>query len=179
MEQAIAPRSLQQRDVLAWFLGLGAAAGATSLALFSPHFAVSVGVGALLQLSNFRALWTSCEKILLVGGSGAGLAVATFSVRFVFLGVAVGIALWAGIDPTGLLLGLSLIIPAAVVAAWRVRPPVLANAHVLPEDDPTWDLWNPWLAREQEPVDEDEPVNIFEVGADVAPHRVADEEKDA
>ena len=179
MEQAIAPRALQQRDVLAWYLGLAAAAGALALALASPHFAASMGVGALLQLTNFRALWRSCEKILLVGGPGAGLAVATFSVRFVLIGAAVGVALWAGVDAAGLLVGLSLIIPAAVVAAWQARPPVLANVPALPEDDPTWDLWNPWLAREQDPVDEDEPVNIFAVGADVALHRATDEEKDA
>ena len=97
VEQAIETRSLKQRDVLLWFLGLAAVAGAASLALASPRFAASMGVGALLQLVNFRALWTSCEKILLVGGNGAGLAVATFSVRFVLLGLAVGIALWAGV----------------------------------------------------------------------------------
>jgi hypothetical protein len=171
VEQAIAPRALQQRDVLAWYLGLAAAAGALALALTSPRFAASVGIGALLQLTNFRALWSSCEKILLVGGPGAGLAIAMFTVRFALVGAAVGVALWAGIDAAGLLVGLSLIIPAAVVAAWRARPPILADAPALSEDDPSWDLWNPWLARETDETEEEEgALSIF---------RVASEENDA
>ena len=172
VEQAPPPRALQQRDVLAWYLGLAAAAGAISLALASPRFAASMGIGALLQLTNFRALWSSCEKILLVGGPGAGLAIATFSVRFVLLGAVVGIALWAGIDAAGLLVGLSLIIPAAVVAAWRARPPVLENVPALADDDPSWDLWNPWLAHERDLSDEEEEgaLSLF---------RIANEEKDA
>jgi len=183
VEQAIAPRALQQRDVLAWYLGLGAAAGAISLALASPRFAASVGIGALLQLTNFRALWNSCEKILLVGGPGAGLAVATFTVRFLLLGAAVGLALWAGIDAAGLLVGLSLIIPAAVVAAWQARPPVLANVPALAEDDPSWDLWNPWLAHERDVADEDEDtISLFhpvDQADSVSTFQAADEETDA
>jgi hypothetical protein len=186
VEQAIETRSLQQRDVLLWFLGLAAVAGAASLALASPRFAASMGIGALLQLTNFRALWSSCEKILLVGGNGAGLAIATFSVRFVLLGLAVGIALWAGVDANGLVLGLSMIIPAAVVAAWRARPPILANAPALADDDPSWDLWSPWTAREREPADDTEEEGAMaivrpDVGEDRAVHtfQVKDEENDS
>jgi len=185
VEQAI-PRSLQQRDVLGWFLGLAAVAGAASLAWASPRFAASMGVGALLQLANFRALWNSCEKILLVGGNGAGLAIATFSVRFVLLGLAVGIALWAGLDANGLVVGLSMIIPAAVLAAWRARPPILANAPALDADDPSWDLWSPWTAREREPVDDAEEEGVLavfrpDVNEDRAVHefQVKDEENDS
>lgn len=154
VERAIGSRTLQQRDVLVWNLGLAAAAAALTLA--SPRFVLALGVGAVIQLTNFRALWRSCEHILLVGGPGAGLAVATFAVRFGLVGVAVGVALWAGVDAGGLLVGLSLIIPAAVVAAWQARPPVLSNVPALPEDDPGWDLWNPWLARERDAGDEEE-----------------------
>jgi hypothetical protein len=47
--------------------------------------------------------------------------------------------------------------PAAVFAAWRSRPPIDPNARTLAANDPEWDRWNPWLARESdEPDDEDE-----------------------
>jgi hypothetical protein len=49
----------------------------------------------------------------------------------------------------GLVLGLSLILPAALIEAWRSRPPIVEDAPALPEDDPGWNDWNPWLARER------------------------------
>jgi hypothetical protein len=60
-----------------------------------------------------------------------------------------------GAHPLGLLLGLSLIMPAAIFEAWRARPPLDPSAPALAPDDPSWDRWNPWLARESDPSDED------------------------
>ena len=34
------------------------------------------------------------------------------------------------------------------------RPPIQDDAPVLDADDPSWEHWNPWLAREIEPGDE-------------------------
>jgi len=70
--------------------------------------------------------------------------------------IGIGVALYLGADPVGLLIGLSLIMPAAVIEAWRARPPVDASAPALADDDPTWERWNPWLAREREADEERE-----------------------
>jgi len=51
--------------------------------------------------------------------------------------------------------GLSLIMPAAVFEAWRARPPIDPSAPALAADDPSWERWNAWLARESEPAEED------------------------
>ncbi len=61
---------------------------------------------------------------------------------------AVGLSLYAGAHPVGLLIGLSLIIPATLIAAWATRPAVDSEAAALDPDDPSWETWNPWLARE-------------------------------
>ena len=59
--------------------------------------------------------------------------------------------------PVAVVIGLSLIIPAAIIEAWRTRPPVDPNAAALSPDDPDWERWNAWLARERLPgEDEDE-----------------------
>ena len=84
----------------------------------------------------------------------AGSWSAGFAFRFALLGAGVGLAIWAGSHPVGLLLGLSLIVPAAVAAAWRARPPVLSGLPALPPEDPSWDRWDPWLAREREEEEE-------------------------
>jgi hypothetical protein len=119
---------------------------------------------------NFRSLWRSCERIFLggfEGVAGAGPAIGAFGLRFLLLAGVIFVAIQTGMHPVGLVVGLSLIIPAAVIAAWRARPAIDPNAPSLPDDDPTWDAWNPWLAREIEPADdEDEPRSIFAVGDD-------------
>ena len=74
--------------------------------------------------------------------------------RFALLGFAMYIALRSGADPIALVLGLSLIVPATLWVAWRTPPPVASAAllaAVPPPDDPSWDEWNPWLARERNP----------------------------
>ena len=132
-------------------LGLSAGAVAISWVALSPLFAASLAAGAALEAANFRSLRRSCQVIFQSGISGGGgAAVSAFGLRFALLAVAVGLALHLGAHPVGLLIGLSLIVPSVVIAAWMARPqPAPANAAP-PPDDPSWDEWNPWLARERE-----------------------------
>ena len=134
-------------------LKLSAGAAAASLALATPAFAISLLIGSLLEAVNFHALRRSAQFLFwgeIAGGRGwAGV----FALRFSLLAIGIVAALYFGADPVGLLIGLSLMMPAAVIEAWRTRPPVDANAPALDADDPSWDRWNPWLARER---DEDE-----------------------
>jgi hypothetical protein len=82
--------------------------------------------------------------------------VAALGLRLVLLALVLAVALRAGVDAAGLLLGLSLIVPATVLAAWQARPRVVPDAPALRPDDPAWDLADPWLARERSPRDPDE-----------------------
>jgi hypothetical protein len=147
---------LTQGAVMSWNLAFSAGAGALGFALVSPRFATGLAVGALLEIANFRSMWRSCERIFLYSENGAGPAVATFGLRFVLLGGVIFLALRGGIDAAGLLVGLSLVVPASLLAAWRARPPVLADAPALPPESEEWDRWNPWLAHENEPSEENE-----------------------
>ena len=134
-------------------LTMCAGALAASWVWASPAFAWSLAVGAALEAANFRGLRHSSEALFagrLPGGWSAG-----FAVRFLGLAVGIGAALWAGAHPVGLLLGLSMIVPASVLGAWRQRPPVLEGLPSVPADDASWDRWNPWLARESDPDEDD------------------------
>lgn len=137
-------------------LTLSAGAVAACWWLVSPLFALSLGFGALLEAVNFRALHRQAE--LLFGGairSGGGWT-GVYGLRFGLLVIGIGGALALGADPLGLLVGLSLLMPVSVWMAWRHRLPVDPDAPALDADDPDWDLWNPWLARERDPGDEDD-----------------------
>ena len=135
-------------------LSAGAIAAASALA--TPHFAVSLATGAVLSAINFRALRASAVAAFFGELDGRVLWNGLFAIRFAFLAVAIGIATRADVDPTGLCVGLSLVVPAAFVEAWRTRPPIDPDAPALDSDDEAWDRWNPWLARENEPRGEDE-----------------------
>ncbi len=160
---------LQHNAVLGWNLAFSASACAASYSLVSPRFALALGVGALLEVVSFRSLWRSCEKILLAGAGGAQAAASAgiFGLRFLLLVLTLFVAIRLGVHPLGLVIGVMLIVPAVVIAAWRARPPIDPNAPVLAADDPAWDAWNPWLAREDEPPsddDDDEPRSILAIG---------------
>lgn len=135
-------------------LALCAGAAAASWWLVTPAFALSLAFGALLEAVNFRGLRRSAE--FLFGGQiqGGNAWSGLFALRFGLLVIGIGAALAFGADPLGLLLGLSLIMPAAIFEAWRARPPLDPMAPALAPDDPSWDRWNPWLARESD-SDED------------------------
>jgi hypothetical protein len=136
-------------------LALSAGAVAASWWLATPAFALSLAFGALLEAVNFRGLRRSAQFLFwgqIAGGRGwSGL----FALRFGLLVIGIGAALAFGAHPVGLLVGLSLIMPAALLEAWRARPPLDPSAPALAPDDPSWEHWNAWLAREREPVEED------------------------
>lgn len=136
-------------------LTLSAGAVAASLALASPGFAASLAVGALLEAWNFRGLRRSAQFLFWgqIGSSGGWLGL--YSLRMSLLVIGIGAALYFGAHPVGLLIGLSLIMPASVIEAWRARPPIDPAAPALADDDPAWERWNPWFARELEPPEDD------------------------
>ena len=82
---------------------------------------------------------------------------AALSIRFLLLAVGIGAAIVVGAHPVGLLIGLSLIVPATLLEAWRTRPPVVEGLPALAPDDPSWDRWDPWLARERGDDDVESP----------------------
>lgn len=137
-------------------LALAAGGVAGSYALAGPAFASSLALGAAFAALNFRALRTASEKLFSGELAGSGPWVALFGLRFALLAVAIGLALHAGAHPAALVIGLSLIVPSAVAGAWLMRPAVDPSAPALDADDPEWDVWNPWLAREVDPADEDD-----------------------
>jgi hypothetical protein len=134
---------------------LSAGAVAASLLVASPAFALSLGFGALLEAVNFRGLRRSAQFLFWGEISGSRGWQALFALRFSLLAIGIGSALAFGAHPVGLIVGLSLIMPAAVLEAWRARPAVDPTAPALASDDPSWERWNAWLAREREPVEED------------------------
>lgn len=137
-------------------LAISAGAIATSAALAPSRFAVSVALGTAMQLANYRALRRSTEALFQGILTGAGPWTAGFGLRFGFLMIAITVALWAGAHPVGLVIGLSALVPAAVIGAWLTPPPPVDPTTLVPPDDQSWDDWNPWLAREREPADEED-----------------------
>lgn len=136
--------------------GISAGAVAAGFALASPAFAASLAAGAAIEALNFRALRGGAMQLFggnLVAGK---LWAMGFGVRFAFLAVAISLALGAGAHPVALVLGLSTTIPAVLIGAWLQRPAIDPNAPALDADDPSWDAWNPWLARERDPSEDEE-----------------------
>ena len=133
-------------------LALSASAVAASFALAPPRFAASLAVGAALEIVNFRALRRAARRLLDREIASGATWVGLFGIRFALLAAALYLAIRAGGNPTGLVLGLSLIVPATLWVAWRSEPPPLPAAafDVPPPDDPSWDDWNPWLACPRE-----------------------------
>ena len=142
--------------MLGYSLGFSAGAAAASWALVSPQFAGSLVLGAALEALNFHALFGHWRSALLGSERTSLAAFGSGAVRLLLLAGAIWGALAWGAHPIGLSVGLSLIMPAVVLAAWRVRPLPSADAPALEPDDPSWEAWNPWLARERDPeADED------------------------
>lgn len=138
-------------------LTLAASAVAASFVWASPVFALSLAAGAALEAFNFRGLLRSAQFLFWGEIRGSGGWMGVYALRFSLLVLGIGSALWFGADPVGLLIGLSLIMPAAVVEAWRARPAVDPDAPALDPEDPAWERWNAWLAREvDENTDDDE-----------------------
>jgi len=144
-------------DPIEWLnLSLSSAAVVTGLALGSRPFAASIALGAAIEAVNFRMLRAASLR-LFAGDLGVGRAwMAGFGLRFAALGVAMALALSAGAHPVGLVLGLSTIVPAVLIGAWLQRPPPQVCEPGPPPDDPSWETWNPWLARERDPSDDED-----------------------
>jgi hypothetical protein len=130
-------------------VGIAALATAASFLLASPLFAASLALGATLEAVNFRTLRRTCEGVV-TGELPGGMVMVGFFLRFTLLGATVGVALYAGAHPVALLLGLSLIVPSVIAAAWRVRPAIQEAGPAPDPDDASWDDWDPWLARERD-----------------------------
>lgn len=136
--------------------GISAGAVAAAFALASPVFAVSLAFGAAIEAANFRALRAAANRMFSGELAMGRLWAAGFGLRFGFLAIAISLALNAGAHPIGLVIGLSTTIPAVVLGAIYLRPPVLETGPAPPPDDPSWDAWNPWLARERDPAESEE-----------------------
>ncbi len=137
-----------------WNIAISAGAVATSLAVASPGFATSIAVGAALEAVNFRSLRRSAQLLFSGEITGQRMWSAAHGIRFVLLAIGIIAAVYFGASIIGLVIGLSLIVPATILEAWRTRPSVLADTPALEADDPSWDRWNAWLARENEEIDE-------------------------
>ena len=135
-------------------LVLSAGAVAASLAIATPVFAASLAVGALLETFNFRGLRRSAQFLFWGEIRGGGGWVGVYALRFSLIVIGVGAALHFGADARGLLIGLSMIVPAVLIEAWRTRPAVDPQAQALDPEDLAWERWNPWLAREREESEE-------------------------
>jgi len=136
-------------------LTMSAGAVAASFAVATPHFALSLATGAALEAVNLGALHRYSRLLFSGELPGAGPWVGSFGIRFLLLAIGIVVALSAGANPAGLLVGLSVAVPAAVIDAWRNRPPYVdpATLPVTAPDDPAWDRWSVWRVRELE-VDE-------------------------
>lgn len=98
---------------------------------------------------NFRGLFGLAQAAF----ANEARAASGFALRLPLLGALLFFAIRAGVDAAGLLVGLSTLVPAVVVAAWQARPRAAADVSGLPAlapDDPSWDQYSPWLARERE-----------------------------
>lgn len=137
-------------------LTLSASAVAASLVWATPSFAASLALGAGLEAFNFRGLRRSAQFLFWGEITGSGPWLGVYGLRYSLLVIGISAGLYFGADPIALVIGLSLIMPAMVVDAWRNRPAIDPDAPSLDPDDPAWDRWNPWLAREMDPAEEAE-----------------------
>lgn len=141
-------------------LTLSAGAVAASFAVAEANFAASLALGAALEAVNLHGLNASARTLFSGGVGGSGPWVGAFGLRFGVLAVGIALALRAGADPLGLIVGLSLAIPATVYWAARNRPAVVPaeQLEALPPDDPSWDRYSIWRCREVEPEERDDEV---------------------
>lgn len=136
------------------------AGGLAASALFAgPAFTAAYALGAALEAVNFRALCACSERVLSGRLDGGRSWTVLLGLRLGMLFGAMGVALVAGAHPLGLLVGVSMVVPAVLIGAWWLGPPVDPDAPVLAADDPAWDHWSVWRADVVEPAAEDaEPL---------------------
>ncbi len=126
--------------------GLSVGAIAASFALASTTFASSLAAGAAIEAVNFRTLHAAARRFFAGELAGAGLWLGVVAVRLGVLGAAIVVAIGAGAQPVALVIGLSLVMPAVLIDAWRNRPVVLDQPGypVPPPDHPAWDRFSVW-----------------------------------
>lgn len=139
-------------------MGISAGAVAASLVIASPHFAGSLAIGAALETVSFRFLHRTGEALFsgVVQGGGAWIVVLVLRLGLVFAGIVA--AMMGGADPIGLVIGLSLAMPATLAAAVWNRPASVPQdpQPAVDPDDPIWDEFSVWRpgrqlsSREQE-----------------------------
>jgi len=137
-------------------LVISAGAVAASYAVASPSFTAGLALGAAMEAANFHALRRSAQFLFWGVLPNQRAWSGVFAMRFGLLTLGIAAALHFEMNVVGLLVGLSLVMPATIIEAWRTRPPILEDAEALDPDDPGWDVWNPWLARENEPSEDPE-----------------------
>lgn len=164
-------------------LGLSAGAVAASFAVASPNFAGSLAVGAVLETMNFRFLHQTAEAVF--NGfvqSGSWAVVLIFRLTLVFAGICA--AMLTGADPVGLVIGLSLVMPATIAAAVWTRPehvPMEPGPAIDP-DDPIWDEFSVWrpgreITRRSEDSNERDPSQRAGQSAGPGPGAVQSEDR--
>jgi hypothetical protein len=133
-------------------MGISAGAVAASFAAVSPHFAGSLAIGAVLEALNFRFMHGVAEALFAGVVNGGGPWVGALSLRIGLVIGGIAVAMTAGANPLALVIGLSLAMPASVIAALLNRPEVIEQepAAGLDADDPSWDLYSVWRAAERE-----------------------------
>ena len=134
-------------------LQLSAGAVAASLVLAPVAVSCGIAVGALLEAVNFRALQRASKHLFSGNLAGSRAWVGIYGLRMVLLAAAIAFVLEVGVHPLGLLLGLSLVVPAVLLHAWRTRPAIDPQAPSLAADDPAWERWDAWRARERDDED--------------------------
>ncbi len=139
---------IRETRVLAWHAAFTAAAALAGFVFASPRFALGLLLGAALQTLNFRGLFALSQHAFALEARAAS----GFALRLPLFGLLLFVAIRLGVDAAGLLCGITTLVPAVVIAAWQSRPRFVPASELpaLAPDDPSWDEWNPWLARERE-----------------------------
>lgn len=151
------PRSIAPAQALQGLhLTLSAGGLAASALLAGPAFTAAYALGAALEAVNFRALCACASRLLSGQLDGGRFWVALLGLRLAMLFGAMGVALFAGAHPLGLLLGVSTVVPAVLIGAWWLGPAPDPTAPALPPDDPAWEHWSVWRADVVAPAADDE-----------------------
>jgi hypothetical protein len=140
---------IRESRVLGWHTGFTATAALAALWLATPKVALGLLLGAALQTLNFRGMYGLTRRAF----TQQARAASGFALRLPLFAALVLVAIKAGVDVAGLLAGITLLVPAVIVAAWQSRPRDAADSAAAPAlapDDPSWDQYSPWLARERE-----------------------------
>ncbi len=131
-------------------LALSAGAVATAALVASPGFAASVAVGAFLEGLSFRGLSVASKAFFRGVVRGQLVWLLLLGMRLGAVGTLLYFAVRLGADPVGLLVGLSVILPATVVGSLRLRPAIDPEAAALPpEDEPDWG-WDAHLHSDED-----------------------------